>query len=179
MQKTPLVAIVIVLALAAPATAAAPPQVVKLRKQVAALNAKVKRLTVERNAALRQVTALNAQVGSLDAQVAALKAQLTPKPSESVKVANGENGDHAKITGASVTKDGDVLGQIEYLGGLTCPDLGPYLNVDATFFDATGAIVNTGSDVESSVVVGPRYPLKIFGAAGAVRADVVVSIICI
>ncbi len=171
MRKAPLAALVIVLALATPATAAAPPQVVKLRKQVAALKIQVKRVTAQKNAALRRVAALNAQV-------AALKAQLTPKPTGSVKLENGENGDHAKVTGAGVNADGDVLGQIEYVGGLTCTDLGPYLSVDVTFFDAAGQVLETGNATITEVVAGVRYPLKIVGADGAVRADGVVSITC-
>lgn len=165
MRRTALAATVTVLALAVPATAAAPPEVVKLRKQVAALNTKVKRLTVERNGARREVVAL--------------KAQLAPKPVGSVTLANGENGDRARVTGAGVTRDGNILGQIEYLGGLSCPNLGPWLSVEATFFGPSGAIVDTGSDIETSPVVGPRYPLELFGAAGAVRAEAVVSVACL
>jgi hypothetical protein len=165
MRKTTLVVVAAALSLAVPATAAAPTEVVKLRKQVAALTVKVKRLTVERNTARRQVVALTAR--------------LTPKPTGSVTLANGEHGDRARVTGANVKASGDVLGQIEYLGGLNCPNLGPYLRVDATFFGPTGAILDTGSDIETSPVVGPRYPLEIFGAAGAVRADAVVSVTCL
>jgi outer membrane murein-binding lipoprotein Lpp len=186
-------AIAIVLALAAPATAAAPPQVVKLRKQVAALNTKVKKLTIARNAALRRVAALNTQVAglntqvdgldkqvtALNAQVDALKAQLVPKPTGSVKVENGENGDHAKVTGAGVNAAGDVLGQIEYTGGLTCESYGPILSVEATFFDPAGQVLETGIYVGSdTAVAGARYPLKITGAAGAVRAEAIVTVAC-
>jgi hypothetical protein len=53
------------------------------------------------------------------------------------------------------------------------------LQVEATFFNATGGIVGTGSDSETSPVVGPRYPLEISGASGAVRADAVVSVVCL
>lgn len=165
MRRIALAAIALVLALAVPATAAAPPEVVKLRKQVTALNAKVKRLTTERNTARREVVALTAR--------------LTPKATGSVTVANGANGDRARVTGLGVTKDGNILGQIEYLGGLTCPSLGPWPSVDATFFDAAGAIIDTGSHTETSAVAGPRYPLEIFGAAGAVRAEAVVSVTCL
>lgn len=136
----------------------------KLRKQVAALNVKVKRLTVERNGARGEVVALTAR--------------LTPKPTGSVTLAIGAHGDRARVTGLGVTKDGNILGQIEYLGGLTCPSLGPWPSVDATFFDAAGAIIDS-SDTETSAVAGPRYPLEIFGAAGAVRADAVVSVTCL
>jgi hypothetical protein len=110
-SKAFLAAIAMVLALSVPATAAAPPEVVKLRKQVAALKVKVKRLTGERNAARREVVTL--------------KAQLRPKPTGSVMLSNGENGERARVTGHGVTTDGNILAQIEYLGGLTCPDLGP------------------------------------------------------
>ena len=98
MRNVSFVAVAAVLALAVPATAAAPPEVVKLRREVAALKLKVKRLTAERNTARRQV--------------AALRAQLTPKPIGSVTLRNGENGDHARVTGAGVTAAGDILGQI-------------------------------------------------------------------
>ncbi len=153
------------LALAVPATAAAPPEVVKLRKQVAALNVKVKKLTAERNSARREVVLL--------------KARLTPKPTGSVTIANGENGDRARVTGAGVTAGGTILGQVEYLGGPSCEEFGPWVNVQATFFDANGAVVDTGGHTESSPVVGARYPLQIFGVTGAVRADVVVSVTCL
>jgi len=164
MRWTVLVAITAVLALAVPATAAAPPEVVKLRKQVAALNVKVKRLTTERNAARREVVALTAR--------------LTPKPTGSVVLANGDNGDRVRATGLGVHADGNILGQIEYLGGLSCPNYGPSLRVEATFFGPTGAIVGTGSGSATDAVMGPRYPLSIYGAAGAVRADAVVSVTC-
>jgi outer membrane murein-binding lipoprotein Lpp len=165
MRKATLLVTVAVLALAVPATAAAPPEVVKLRKQVAALNAKVKRLTVERNSARREVVAL--------------KARLTPQPTGSVTLANGENGDRARVTGAGVTTRGNILGQLEYLGGPTCEEFGPWVTVQATFFDANGTIVETGGHTESSPVTGARYPLEIFGVAGAVRADAVVSVTCL
>lgn len=164
MRRTPLVAITAALALAVPATAAAPPEVVKLRKQVAALNAKVKRLTVEKNAARREV--------------AALTARLTPKPTGSVTLANGEYGDRVRVTGLGVHSDGNVLGQVEYLGGLSCPNYGPSLRIEATFFGPSGAILGTGSGSTTSAVTGPRYPLEIYGAAGAVRADAVASVSC-
>lgn len=73
---------------------------------------------------------------------------------------------------------GDVLGQIEYLGGLSCPNLGPWLNARATFFDASGLVVATGGDSENSPVVGTRYPFHLYGAIRAVRAEVVVSVDC-
>jgi hypothetical protein len=165
MRKTVLATIALVLALAVPATAAAPPEVVKLRKQVAALNAKVKRLTVERNSVRREVVTL--------------KARLTPKPTGSVTLTNGENGDRARVTGAGVTSGGSILGQVEYLGGPTCEEFGPWVTVQATFFDANGAIVETGGQTESSPVTGARYPLRIPGVAGAVRADAVVSVTCL
>jgi hypothetical protein len=165
MRKPVLIVVTAALALAVPATAAAPPEVVKLRKQIAALNIKVKKLTVERNTARRQVVALTAR--------------LTPKPTGSVTLANGENGDRVRVTGAGVTKGGDILGQLEYLGGLSCANLGPWLSVEATFFGPSGAIVDTGTDSEMSPVTGPRYPLEVLGAVGAVRADAVVSVECL
>ncbi len=165
MRRIVLVATVTVLGLAVPATAAAPPEVVKLRKQVATLSAKVKQLTVQRNAARREV--------------AVLKAQLAPKPTGSVAIANGENGDRARVTGANVTASGDILGQIEYLGGLTCPNLGPYLQLEATFFNAAGQVIDTGGDLQTSPVAGVHYPINVLGASGGVRADAVVSVTCL
>jgi hypothetical protein len=96
-----------------------------------------------------------------------------------VTIANGEHGDRVRITAATISKDGDVLGQIEYLGGLSCPNLGPWPTAEATFFDASGLIVATGSDTKTSAAPGVRYPLKIYGASGAVRAEVVASVSCI
>ena len=156
MHRAALAAVAAVLSLAVPATAAAPPEVVNLRKQVAALNAKVKRLTAERNAARREV--------------AALRARLTPAPIGSVSVANGEFGDRVRVTGAGVTKEGDILGQIEYLGGLSRPNLGPWLRVEATFFGPGGDIVEPKlqRDVRGA---RPRFRLQALGGAGAGRAD--------
>lgn len=96
-----------------------------------------------------------------------------------VTIANGEYGDRVRITAATITKGGDVLGQIEYLGGLSCPNLGPWPRAEATFFDASGMVVATGSDTKTSAVTGVRYPLEILGTSGAVRAEVVASVSCL
>ena len=96
-----------------------------------------------------------------------------------VTVASGDHGDRVRITAATMSRDGDVLGQIEYLGGLSCPNLGPWPTAEATFFNASGSVVATGSDTKTSVAPGVRYPLRILGAQGAVRAEAVASVICI
>lgn len=96
-----------------------------------------------------------------------------------VTVASGEHGDRVRITAATVSGGGDVLGQIEYLGGLSCPNLGPWPTAEATFFNASGLVVATGSDTETSAQPGVRHPLRILGAQGAVRAEVVASVSCI
>jgi hypothetical protein len=83
-------------------------------------------------------------------------------------VSNGAYGDGVRVTAATVNAGGDLLGQVEYLGGLTCPNLGPWLSAEATFFNASGLVVATSSDSETSPVVGVRYPLRIFGGSGAV-----------
>jgi hypothetical protein len=64
---------------------------------------------------------------------------------------------------------------------LPCPDLStsPWLSAEATFFNASGLVVATSSDSETSPVVGVRYPLRIFGGSGAVRAELLASISCI
>lgn len=95
-----------------------------------------------------------------------------------VTIASGEHGDRVRITAATMSK-GDVLGQIEYLGGLSCPNLGPWLHAEATFFDASGQVVATGSDIKTSTVAGVRYPLNVTGAPGAVRAEVIASVDCL
>jgi hypothetical protein len=95
-----------------------------------------------------------------------------------VTISNGEHGDRVLITAATI-KDGDVLGQITYSGGLSCPNLGPWPSAEATFFDASGMVVATGSDTKTSAVPGVRYPLRILGTSGAVRAEVVASVSCI
>ena len=107
-----------------------------------------------------------------------LKARLTPNPTGSVTLANGEYGDRARVTGAGVTTGGNILGHRQ-LGGPSCEEFGPWVTVQATFFDANGVIVETGGHTESSPVTGARYPLQIPGAAGAVRADAVVSVTCL
>ena len=165
MRRVVLPLVAVALALAVPATAAAPPEVVKLRRQVATLKKTVKKLTAQRNAARRQVVTL--------------RRELAPVPSGSVTVGNGEHGDRARTSGLRVTAGGDLLGQIEYLGGLSCPNLGPYLQVEATFFNAAGQVIDTGSDIETSAVAGVRYPVEAFGDGAAVRADAVVSVTCI
>ena len=96
-----------------------------------------------------------------------------------VTVASGEHGDRVRVTAATVSAGGDVLGQIEYVGGLSCPNLGPWPTAEATFFNASGSVVATGSDTKTSVAPGVRYPLRILGAQGAVRAEAVASVICI
>jgi hypothetical protein len=110
--------------------------------------------------------------------VAWLNASAPTPRGRGVTVANGGNGERVRVIAANVTR-GEVLGQIEYLGGLSCPNLGPYLEADATFFDANGVVVATGSEVETRPVSGVRYPLRIFGREGAVRAEVVASVTCI
>ena len=158
MRKTALVAVTAALALAVPATAAAPPEVVKLRKQVAALNAKVKRLTVERNSARREVVLL--------------KARLTPNPTGSVTLANGENGDRARVTGAGVTSGGNILGQLEYLGGPSCEEFADevpeeirdaFKTVAAAF--ATYAEVLGDIDLSSGATPDPETLQKLAEAA--------------
>jgi hypothetical protein len=95
-----------------------------------------------------------------------------------VTVSNGTNGDRVRVTGANIRADGDLVGQFEYLGGLTCPNFGPTMLVEATFFSAAGVAVDTGGDLESNPRSSVRYPLDIFGPAGAVRAEAVASVSC-
>ncbi len=95
-----------------------------------------------------------------------------------VTVASGNHGDRVRVLAATI-RGGDVLGQIEYLGGLTCPNLGPWPTAEATFFDASGTVVATGSDTETVAVPNVRYPLEILGRSGAVRAEVVASVTCV
>ena len=110
--------------------------------------------------------------------VAWLDAGAPPVRARGVTVASGEHGDRVRVLAANITR-GDVLGQVEYLGGLTCATLGPWPTVSATFFDANGMVVATGSDSETSAVAGIRYPLRIFGEKSAVRAELVASVACI
>lgn len=154
------------LALAVPAVAAAPPEVTQLRRQVTALKKVVKHLTAQRNAARREV--------------AALEARLRPAPRGSVTVSAGTNGHAIRLHGAGVA-GGSVLGQMEYLGGVSCEyDFQrPMLRVAATFFNAAGQVVATGSDSESDARAGVRYPLEAYGASGSVRAEVVASVDCL
>lgn len=101
-----------------------------------------------------------------------------PQPrAAGVTVALGEHGDRARVTAPNMRR-GDLLAQAEYLGGLTCPNLGPWLRVEAAFFDANGMIVATGADSETAPAVGVRYPVQVFGTSTAVRAEAVVSVIC-
>ena len=111
--------------------------------------------------------------------VAWLNARAPSPRGRGVTISNGAFGDRVRITAATVNAGGDLLGQIEYLGGLTCPNLGRWLSAEATFFNASGVVVATSSDSETSPVVGVRYPLRIFGGSGAVRAELVASVSCI
>jgi hypothetical protein len=83
------------------------------------------------------------------------------------------------FTGMQVVAQHHLLAQSEYLGCLTCPSLGPWLRVAATFFDANGLIVATGSDSETSPVAGVRYLVRVFGERSAVRAEAVASVACL
>jgi hypothetical protein len=102
-----------------------------------------------------------------------------PSPrSRGVTVSSGQHGDRVRVTATNIS-DGEVLGQMEYLGGLSCPNLGPTLLAEATFFDASGLVVATGGDLQSSPAAGVRYPLSILGRSSAVRAELVASVTCI
>lgn len=95
-----------------------------------------------------------------------------------VTVTAGKNGDRIRVTGANL-RGGDVLGQMELLGPMSCPNLGPWLRVDATFFDANGTVIDTGGDTQTEPAPGVRYPLNAIGATAAVRAEAVASVECI
>jgi hypothetical protein len=101
----------------------------------------------------------------------------TPR-ARGVTVSPGAHGDRIRVHAPNIVR-GNVLGQVEYLGGLDCPNLGPWLSVKATFFDANGLIVETGSDLETTPAVNARYPLEVFGVASAVRAELVAQIECL
>jgi hypothetical protein len=139
-----------------------------------------KRLVIPRNsvgsAQIRNGAILPADLGRQT--VSWLNAKAPNPRGRGVTVAAGRNGDRLRVTAATVDRDGDVLGQFEYLGGLTCPNLGPWLNAEATFFDASGMVVATSSDIETTPVPSVRYPLNILGRSGAVRAEVVASVTC-
>jgi hypothetical protein len=137
-------------------------------------------LVVPRNSVgTAQIRNGSIQPADLDRQTVAWLNASAPTPrGRGVAVSNGSNGERVRVTAANVTR-GDILGQIEYLGGLSCPILGPYLEADATFFDANGLVVATGSHLETSPVASVRYPLRIFGREGAIRAEVVASVTCV
>jgi hypothetical protein len=139
------------------------------------------RLVIPRNSVgTAQIRNGSIQPADLSRQTVAWLNARAPSPrGRGVTVSNGDHGDRVRITAANVSSGGDVLGQIEYLGGLSCPDLGPWLTAEATFFNASGVVVATGSDSETSPVAGVRYPLRILGTSGAVRAEVVASVTCI
>jgi hypothetical protein len=139
------------------------------------------RLVIPRNSVgTAQIRNGAIQPADLSRQTVAWLNARAPSPrGRGVTVSNGEHGDRVRVTAANVSGGGDVLGQIEYLGGLSCPDLGPWLTAEATFFNASGVVVATGSESETSPVAGVRYPLRISGSDGAVRAEVVASVACI
>lgn len=107
-----------------------------------------------------------------------INAQAPAPRARGVTVTPGAHGDRVRVHGLRVQR-GNVIGQIEYLGGVECETLGPWPQASATFFDANGMVVDTGSDTVTDAVPNVRYPLNIFGASGAVRAEVVISISCI
>jgi hypothetical protein len=112
------------------------------------------------------------------ATVAWLNAGAPTPRSRGVTIANGQNGDRVRVTAANIRPDGDLVGQVEYLGGLTCANFGPTVRVEATFFNSAGMAVDTGADSEDEPSTGVRYPLDIFGSSGAVRAEAVASVVC-
>jgi hypothetical protein len=112
------------------------------------------------------------------ATVAWLNAGAPTPRGRGVTVSAGKNGDRIRVTGANL-RGGNVLGQMELVGAMTCPNLGPWLSVEATFFDANGTAIDTGGDSELSPVAGVRYPLEVFGDASAVRAEAVASVECL
>jgi hypothetical protein len=107
-----------------------------------------------------------------------LTAGAPPPRAAGVTVAQGEHGDRVRVSAPNI-RGGNLLGQVEYLGGLVCPTLGPWLRVEATFFDASGLVVATGADWETAPVAGVRYPLEVFGGSTAVRAEAVASVSCL
>lgn len=101
----------------------------------------------------------------------------TPR-ARGVTVTPGTHGDRVRIHAPNL-RNGDVIGQIEYLGGLNCPNLGPWAKAEATFFDANGLVIDTGSDTETAPATNVRHPLHILGPEAAVRAEVVGSVECL
>lgn len=107
-----------------------------------------------------------------------ISAQAPAPRARGVTVTAGAFGDRVRLHGPAI-RGGDVLAQIEYLGGVECETLGPWPKADATFFGASGMIVDTGSDTITDAAPGVRYPLRILGPNAAVRAEVVISVSCI
>jgi hypothetical protein len=123
-----------------------------------------------RNGTIQRVDLAKATIDYLTAGAPAPRAR-------GVTVTPGTNGDRIRVSAPNLS-GGNVLGQMEYLGGLSCPNLGPWLTVGATFFDANGLIVATGSDSETTPTANVRYPFEIFGAPAAVRAELVAEVVC-
>lgn len=55
----------------------------------------------------------------------------------------------------------EVIGQVEYLGGLECDPI-PFLELSGTLFDDSGTIVATSATNETGVGSGSRYPFTMF-----------------
>ena len=99
-------------------------------------------------------------------------------PSKGVKISYGQWAELFKIHGARMASQfgsPTVLGQFEYLGGGDC-DLG-LVNVEATFFDRSGKIVDTGLWNTEAPPKGTRLPMSILAvdAKSASRAEIVVT----
>ncbi len=107
-----------------------------------------------------------------------VKTVMKPPPSSGVKVDYGEWKGLFKIHGARLVSQygtPSVLGQFEYLGGGDCP-LG-YVGVEATFFDSSGAIIDTGLWNTDTAPKGTRLPMEVAAIreGAASRAELVVT----
>jgi hypothetical protein len=146
---------------------------------VTPLGEAAKRLVIPRNS----VTTVHIRNGTIQradlapSTIAYLTAAAPTPRGRGVTVSNGENGERTRVTAATIRR-GDALGQVTYLGGLTCPNSGPDIRLEGAFFDANGTIVDTGIDLRLSPTPGTRYPFELLGITSAVRAEVVVSISC-
>lgn len=112
--------------------------------------------------------------------VRALTVPPTPARARGVAIELGAWNGKFQIRGANLAPSGksfgEVIGQIRYTGGLSCPV--DSMTVRSTFFDAGGRIVGTGSFIHlDPTPVGVWLPMNLLGDVESrpVRAELVLT----
>lgn len=141
-----------------------------------------KRLVLPRNSVgTQQIKNRSIRPVDLSRQaIRALTVPPTPARARGVAVELGAWKGKFRIRGANLSPSsgsfGEVIGQIRYTGGLSCPV--DSITVRSTFFDAGGRIVGTGSFIHlDPTPVGVWLPMNLLGdvTSRPVRAELVLT----